>query len=83
MVAQTTVPAGDYIAVTAGLAHSCGLRANRKVLCWGDNVEGSIAAPLGAFISITSRAGVTCGVRIDRTMKCWGYETTVSPPGRY
>lgn len=54
-------PAGRFIAVSAGASsHSCGLRTDRTVVCWGSNehfdpvsgrftTDGKADAPAGQF----------------------------------
>ena len=38
-------PAGTYRQVVVGLSHSCGLRSNGRVVCWGFDAEGSCTPP--------------------------------------
>ena len=65
-----------FIAVDTGHVHSCGLRTDSTVVCWGDNAHGQADAPDGAFEAVS--AGGTwdrshsCGVRVDATVVCWG-----------
>ena len=65
-----------FIAVDTGHVHSCGLRTDNTVTCWGDNAHGQADAPDGAFEAVS--AGGTwdrshsCGVRVDATVACWG-----------
>ena len=42
--AQST---STYSAITAGGAHSCGLRTDGTITCWGDNRHGQATAPDG------------------------------------
>ena len=42
---RTTVPDGTYLAVSAGGGHSCGLRSDNSVVCWGLNYYGQSNAP--------------------------------------
>ena len=41
--------AGRYSAVSAGGDHSCGLRTNGTITCWGNNDEGQATAPDGQY----------------------------------
>ena len=38
-------PSGRFVANHAGDAHSCGLRADDTVICWGNNDDGHIDVP--------------------------------------
>src|SRR3954452_10182538 len=42
-------PPNHYASVSAGDFHSCGLRADRTVVCWGARGNGQIHAPGGTF----------------------------------
>lgn len=55
------VPLDDVVAVGAGLAHSCALRADGTVWCWGGNAHGQS----GARDAIAPFASVTTPTRID------------------
>ena len=46
---RVDAPAGTFKAVTAGWFHSCGLRSNDTITCWGDNGYGQADAPAGTF----------------------------------
>ena len=41
-------PGGSFTAISAGLRHSCGLRTDGSVVCWGDNAVFIPAAAPGA-----------------------------------
>ena len=43
-----------FKAVTADWAHSCGLRSNDTITCWGDNAHGQADAPAGTFKAVTA-----------------------------
>ena len=71
--------------VAAGEWHSCGVRTNGTVTCWGSNehfgyhdsqprwtADGKLDAPSGRFLSVTAGITFSCGVRVDRTIACWG-----------
>ena len=64
---------GGFTAVTAGWGHSCGLRTDGAIVCWGQNNRGQARAPAGAFSAVSAGDGHSCGLRTDNTMTCWGY----------
>ena len=63
---------GNFTAVTAGGDHSCGLRTNNTITCWGWNEHGQSDAPAGSFTAVTAGGTHSCGLRSDRTITCWG-----------
>ena len=68
-----TTPTTTYKAVTAGRGHSCGLRSDDTITCWGNNEGGQADAPAGSFKAVTAGVGHSCGLRSDDTITCWGY----------
>ena len=61
--------------LTVGEDHSCAIRRNGSVLCWGRNSYGQTDAPSGEFIAVSvggQYEGHSCGIRTDRTITCWG-----------
>ena len=65
-------PSGHFASVSAGSLHTCGVRANETVDCWGDNRYGQARPPAGAFRTVSAGGSHTCGVRSDETVTCWG-----------
>jgi len=61
--------------VSAGLGHTCGLRRDGTVACWGYNVDGQ-STPLthsaGDFAQLSAGGYHTCGLKTDGTVACWG-----------
>ena len=91
---QADPPAGRFTAVSAGWRHSCGLRSDGTIECWGRNEDGQADPPAGRFRAVsaggtivTARAGGhSCGLRIDGTIECWGYNArgqADAPPGEF
>ena len=74
---------GSYVPfaqVSAGLHHTCGLRADGSIICWGASGEaerltettGLIDAPYGSFSQISAGDLHSCALRLDGTVECWG-----------
>ena len=77
---QLDVPAGRFGAVSAGGSHSCGLRVDGAVVCWGDNEYGQADAPAGVFSAVSASGNFSCGVRVGGAVACWERELS-GPPG--
>lgn len=70
-----------FVQLTAGYWHTCGLKTNGSVVCWGRGLTdtdmlpdyGQSAPPLGVTFSFISAGGVhTCGVTTSGAVVCWG-----------
>ena len=68
------------VQVTAGAFHSCAIKADGTVACWGSNTYGQATPPANVFRSIAAGWYYTCGVRIDGTLVCWGESTMTTVP---
>jgi alpha-tubulin suppressor-like RCC1 family protein len=77
----------DWTTVSTGGYHVCGRRTNRRLYCWGDDLDGAVgdggagvdrSSPVlvaGGFTNWTSVAsGIThaCGRRANGRLYCWG-----------
>ena len=62
----------NFQQVSAGAFHSCQLKADDGVLCWGSNGSGQATPPVGTFQQISAGSDHTCGVKIDGKVVCWG-----------
>ena len=58
--------------VSAGDGHSCAIRADDTIICWGNNDRGQTDAPGGAFKAVSVSIAHSCGLRADDTITCWG-----------
>lgn len=72
--------------MTAGQNHTCRLRADNTVDCWGRNDFGQATAPTGQFSQLAGGSAHSCGLRTDGTLTCWGnnsYTQATAPSGTY
>ena len=61
-----------YKAVSAAWTHTCGLKDNGVVICWGANIFGQGVPPAGLFTQISAAWMHTCGVKTNGVVACWG-----------
>ena len=59
--------------MSAGSAHSCGLRSDGWIECWGSNEYAQAAPPTGSFSAVSAGGWHTCGLRESGAIECWGY----------
>ena len=88
---STETPANALASVSAGGYHTCGVRPDRSVECWGSDISiygsGQSSPPDGSFASVSAGGEHTCGVRTDGSVECWGANESpygsgqASPPG--
>ena len=71
----TPPPTAASNAVDAGGGHTCGLKTDNTITCWGDNSRGQADAPNGTFTAVTAGENHTCGLKTDNTVTCWGYNS--------
>jgi len=75
--------------IAAGRNHTCAVRANGTVACWGSNVSGQLGdgttttrlvpVPVGnspaPVTAIAAGDAHTCALQADGTVRCWGDNT--------
>ena len=59
-------------AIAAGKNHTCALRADSTITCWGDSRYGQTRTPEGTFTSVEAAGNNSFGIRVDETLECWG-----------
>jgi len=61
--------------VAAGGAHTCVMRGNGSLACWGEALA-EFQPPAGAFRTVRCGSTLFCATRNDGTLACWGSETS-------
>ena len=69
-----------FVQVSAGPFHTCGLRADGTITCWGAHGEderlteaaGLLDSPPGRYSRIDAGHHHSCAIRQDGAVKCWG-----------
>jgi hypothetical protein len=63
---------GPVVAIDADGGHTCALKVDRTLVCWGYNGNGESSPPSGFFTQVSAGASYTCAVRVDQSIACWG-----------
>jgi hypothetical protein len=79
--------AGDALAsesgrVAAGGTHSCAIKADDTLVCWGS--QGGVPAGLGSVDQVAAGGKHDCAIKSDDTPICWGDDSegqSTLPPG--
>ena len=70
-------PEPAFETVSAGAEHTCGIRADGELACWGDDSLGQLdEIPPGQFVSVSAGDFHTCAIAIDRQLVCWGDDSS-------
>jgi hypothetical protein len=66
----------DYDVDYASGGHTCGVRADGTIACFGDNSEGQApatrTAAAGSFTRVETGSQHSCALRTDGRIECWG-----------
>ena len=78
--------------LNAGTDHTCGIKADGRAACWGDNFQNR-AEPTASeqnvdadtrFLAVGAGNDNSCAIKADGTAACWGFhnfDPTESPQG--
>ena len=66
------------------MLHTCGLRSDGTLDCWGSDAMGQATPPSGLFSGITAGGYHACGIRSVGVAACWGSDAQgqATPPDR-
>ena len=70
---QINVPAGIFIAVTAGDAHNLAIRGDGTLAGWGSNSSGQINVPADTFLTVAAGGSHSLAIRSNGTLAGWGW----------
>ncbi len=92
---QATPPKGTFLQISAGRYHTCGIKTNNTVRCWGHNSEEQSYSPSDPFWDFHFEkfpsserkyfrqidAGMwhTCAIGVDEAVTCWGWMGFIYP----
>ena len=73
---QSSPPAGEFLFVSAGEGHTCGIKADSTVLCWGSTAVET-PPPNQSFVQIAAGDNHVCGLTPQNEsgnaeVVCWG-----------
>jgi alpha-tubulin suppressor-like RCC1 family protein len=72
--------------VSAGHDHTCALRPNGTILCWGNNDSAQSTPPAGKFTQVSAGQSYTCAIKSDQSVTCWGNNAlgqSTPPAGKF
>jgi hypothetical protein len=72
LLAAGPASADATVQVAGGGGHTCAIKIDDTIACWGLNNHGQATPPSGSFRSISAGSLHSCGVRSDGTVACWG-----------
>ena len=81
---QTDVPLNiEFVDLSLGSEHTCGLQRDGTVLCWGDNTYGQTNVSTNTYVQISSGSNHVCALDENSEIFCWGDITGTVPVDLY
>ncbi|AUX30727.1 uncharacterized protein SOCE836_028380 [Sorangium cellulosum] len=64
---------GKFVAVAAGGTHTCGLRPNGDIDCFGSDYWQTAAHSPATFKAVAAGVHHSCGLLLNGELRCWGF----------
>lgn len=80
------IPPGPYTTISFHEHHTCAIRIDERLACWGRNDYGQSDAPEGRYAAVAAGRRFTCAITIAGRAQCWGanrHGSTDPPAGTY
>ena len=58
--------------MSAGFEHTCAIRIDGTLACWGNDFSGQATPPAGTFAEVSAGGNHTCAIGTDDALLCWG-----------
>jgi alpha-tubulin suppressor-like RCC1 family protein len=68
---------GSFDIISTGLYHTCRVKTDDTLACWGHDGYGQVSGPNGSsdtFVQVSGGGYHTCGLKADGTLACWGHD---------
>jgi serine/threonine protein kinase len=75
-----------YASLSSGAYHTCAIKTNGSIACWGDNTYGQSRPPAGTFTQVMAGANHNCAINSGGSIACWGdnrYGQANAPSGSF
>jgi alpha-tubulin suppressor-like RCC1 family protein len=68
--------------IDTGWFHTCGLKADGTLQCWGANNYGqtNVPSPNANWVQVSAGEEHTCGLKADGAIRCWGQDDSGQAP---
>ncbi len=73
----------DWLAVSVGGLHTCGIDTAGELLCWGADSQGQIQVPTGDWVQVSAGYEHTCALDATGSATCWGRGDEDAPAGTF
>lgn len=65
-------PQDSFVQIATKGMHSCGLKRNTKIRCWGYNHDGQCDVPDKNYLLVAAGGYHTCAITFEFAILCWG-----------
>ncbi|MBI4407432.1 MAG: hypothetical protein HY565_02955 [Candidatus Kerfeldbacteria bacterium] len=73
------VPSDEFISLTAGFFHVCGLRSDGNIVCWGSDSYGQSSFAPGLVSNVAAGGHSTCAINDRYELRCSDEFSAVVP----